>query len=318
MDFESLDNKIDKTLLLLESCENDMIRVDLNQRLRYLGEKRIKMIDSMMVEAGNQAAAGLITEETASDLLDRLEDQKLDTMEVIYPWFEEGVIASTLSVINSEFQHLTTTALTKLAVDSIGTLMGSGAKKFIAGRLKRYSLIYPDVTEFKQFDSALYDLKEAEEFGIQFKYASKWLEKCSTRVHVELFTYKEKPVMAIAYAKDKKIAGSSYFLEPVIVSSSMNKHKDYYTACMCTKHSFSHPSIKRVLTDLSKKWETKYKKMQKEMEESVGDAYANGTYDKKIELIEESVQNDQIDRSMADLYINELNKIEFSMISSNN
>ena len=314
MDLEKLDKKIERLQLIVESAVNPELKRKYQRELEECGKRKIKLCDEMIVQVMNQYNSGVITEDAVDEYMREINGYKFDILEETTTWFEEVAVSAGIHMASEEFKKLAGSVILATLTSSIGIMIAGPAKLFIAQRLKRYPLIYPDCVEFGQLEATSYDLEEVEKLGIHFKYAIKWLEKGCSRIHVDVYYYNDKPVIALAYTKDMKGSLSDDFLVEPTIKGSFSKHADYYTACMCLKHQFTHPATKRVLLDLRKQGGTKVKKMKKDMAKAVEEAYADGSYQEKMNLITECVKCGKLPEPIANTYLTELRAAEFSNI----
>lgn len=309
MNIKSINSRLDSLDYIIESCQSEELKNHYISERIEIGEKKLAACDDMLAKVWNQEASGIITESDAMDMADVIELEKDVTMSRIYPWYEETALAAGFNLALNELAAFANSILGSILSTAIGKTLTVPMRKFITARLNRYPLLHEDVIEFKQFTSDHYDLQEAKDLGFNFKYADKWFERGITRVYVVVYRYKKSPVMGVAYSKDiKNILGHNNLLEPVIKDSSFNKHQDYYVAEMCSRLNISHPAIGRTLKGLKTDWGKKVKDLSKDIHESVEDALINGTYEKKIEIIMESVENDRLDEESAERYITELKR----------
>ena len=204
MDFEKINRRIEHLQLLTESAKDPELKKMYQKQLEQYGQKKLKKCDEMLVAVLNQQAAGIITEDAAKDYQEEILGYKMDTLEETTTWFEETALAAGVHLAIDELKKLTSNVLMNAISDAIGKTISLPVKSFIAGRLKRYPLIYSECIEFKQLEPTKYDLEEMDEMGIHFKFATKWLEKASTRVHVDLYYYNDKPAIGLAYTQDLK------------------------------------------------------------------------------------------------------------------
>lgn len=314
MDIKTIDRKMSHLDVILENCDSQELRDHYMDERISLGEKKIAACDEMMKTVLNQEASGLITEDAAEAMLEQIDDAKTDALYDTYPWFEDAANAAGLKLALNEVAALSSAIVGKVAGNAIGKGLTLPLRKFIMSRLSKYTMLHPEAVDFKKLSSEKYDLIEAEKKGIKFQHAGKWLDKVSTRIHVVIYSYKGKEVMAIAYTQDQHVGvGMQALVEPVIKDSSFSKHQDYYVACMCTKLQLTHPCVKRVFDKMKKEWSAKTEEMKEAIQESVEDAIANGTYERKLQLILECAKDGKMSPSDAKAYVQEMRRSEIHM-----
>ena len=314
MNNKTIDRRMDQLTNIIDTCKSPELREQYITERAELGEKKIANCDKLLETLYSQREAGLITEETSVEYEDGILNEKYSTMLQIYPWYEEASHAAGLSIAVNELAALTSATISLIPTSVIGKVITAPVRKFIASRLDKYLLIHADATEFKTLSEEKYDISEIERFNFKFKHAEKWLDRGISRIHVVVYSYKNKPVMAIAYAKDIHAGvGMNALVEPLIIDNSFNKHQDYYVASMCVKLQVTHPAISRVLKGLKNEWNKKVKDLRKDIQESVEVAIINGTYDQKVQLITESVEQNRLDAESARIYLDEMMRSEFHL-----
>lgn len=317
MDIGNIDKQMRRIDCILENCESPELRAHYINEKASLGEKKIEACNEMITTVMNQQASGLITEDAAEDLIDRIESAKTETYYEAYPWFEDAANAAGFKLALNEVAALASATIALIPSGVIGKAITAPVRKFIMARLSKYTMIHPGIVDFKDLDSEKYDLLEAEKKGIKFQHAVKWLDKGISRVHVIIYSYKGKEVMGIAFSKDMNagIGGNSALVEPVITDGSFKKHQDYYVACMCTKQQFTHPCIKRVLKTMKKDWSDKVDSLKSDIQESVEESISNGTHGERLALILECAKDGRIDTKSAKLYTEEMRAAEIHMFN---
>ena len=315
VDNKTIDKQIERIDCILESCQSPELRAHYMQERTSLGEKKIENCNEMLNKVMNQEASGLITEDVAEDLIDKIETAKTEAYYEAYPWFEDAANAAGYKLALNEVAALASATVALIPSGVIGKALTAPIRKFIMGRLSKYTMIHTNTVDFKELDSQNYDLIEAEKKGIKFQHAAKWLDKGISRVHVVVYTYKGKEVMGIAFSKDMSagISGNSALVEPVIMDGSFKKDQDYYVACMCTQQQFTHPCIKRVLKTMKKDWSEKVDTLKSDIQESVEESIANGTHGERLALILECAKDGRIDPKSAKLYTEEMRASEIHM-----
>lgn len=315
MDNRAIDKQIHRIDCILESCESPELRNHYMEERTSLCEKKIENCNEMLTTVMNQQASGLITEDVAEDMIDQIETVKTDAYFEAYPWFEDAATAAGYKLALNEVAALASATIALIPSSAIGKAITAPVRKFIMARLSKYTMVHPNVVDFKELDSENYDLVEAEKKGIKFQHAAKWLDKGISRVHVVIYRYKGKEVMGIAYSTDMHvgIAGNSALVEPIIMDDSFKKDQDYYVACMCTKQQFTHPCIKRVLKTMKKDWSDKVDSLKSDIQESVEESIANGTHADRLALILECAKDGRIDPKSAKLYTEEMRAAEIHM-----
>lgn len=315
MDNKMIDKKISHIDCILESCQSPELRAHYMEERIDLGEQKIANCDAMLRKVMNQEASGLITEDVAEEMCQKIEDEKTNLLFETYPWFEDASMAAGLKVAMGELTALTANTMVSLIPPgAIGKLITAPLRKFILSRLSKYTMLHDNTVDFKKLTKAKYDLEEADQRGFHFKHAGKWLDKGISRVHVIIYSYKGKDVMGIAYTKDMHVgAGMNSLIEPVIKDGSFSKDQDYYVACMCTNLQLTHPSVARVLKQLRKEWSEKVDELKSDIQESVEGSIANGTHQERLGLILECAKEGKLNPSTALTYVRELKCAEMHL-----
>lgn len=318
MDIKDIDNRIEHLDCILESCENPELRAHYKMEREGLGEQKLAIVGQMKTTVLNQEAAGLITEAAADELMVQLEDAELDAIYDTYDWYEDVSIAAGVKLALNELAAFSSAMIAKITPGVIGKALTIPVKKFIFSRLSKYTMLHNDAVDFKSLKATKYDLIEAEKRGIEFKHALKWLDKGFSRIHVVLYSYKGKDVMGIAYTKDVKVGlggvGNSGLMnamvEPVIKDGNFKKHQDYYVACMCTKLQMTHPCVRRLFDQMKKEWSAKVDELKQDVQESVEESVANGTFEDRLMTIYEAAEDGHIHPKDAINYVRMLKQAE--------
>lgn len=315
MDTELIDRRINRIDVILESCQSPELREQFMEERIDLGEQKIQKCDDLMTKVMNQEANGLITEEAAEEMYREIENAKTNLMFETYPWYEDAANAEGLALALNETSALAANAFVSLIpANAIGKVITLPLRKFILSRLSKYNILYQDAINFKELKHEKYDLEEAEKRGFKFKHASSWLDKGISRVHVIIYSYKNKDVMGCAYTKDIHVGvGMQGLVEPIIKDGSFNKHTDYYVACMCTDLQMTHPAVKRVLKKLKKGWSDKVNSLKSDIQESVEESIADGTYQDRMNLILECAKDGRVTPHSALNYVREMKCAEMHL-----
>lgn len=310
MSFEDLNAGLKKIDSYIKESGGEVSKNVLDNR-KKIGTAIMNKAQNTVDDSKVMLESGLISEEYFNDIADELEPIYQKGFDIAHPYYTESVTGNGLKVAATEVAAFTSkiyTGLnlsTYLPVDLAFEALTTPAKKFIMARLNKYTVLYPEAISFKQFESDKYTLEEAiDKFKLKPKFADKW-NALGARVNVKVYTYKKKPVMCIMYTGAYNSLNSKVNLETFIMDSSFKKHEDYYTACITTQLRLSHPASYRVLKQMSDKWKSVEKKEAKAIKEEVEELELSGRgkeIDHKLELIEEAVKDNFMDRETADFY----------------
>lgn len=315
MDNEMIDKQINRIDCILESCQSLELYEHYMEERIDLGEQKIENCNILMRKIINQEANGLITEDAAEEMYRQIEDEKTNLLFETYPWFEDAAGAAGLGCAMNEVTALAANNMISLIPPAaIGKVITLPLRKFLLARLSKYTMLHSDAVDFKKLKKEKYDIEEALQHGFDFKHASNWLDRGISRVHVIIYSYKNKEVMGIAYTKDMHIsAGMNSLIEPIIKDGSFKKDQDYYVACMCVNLQLTHPCISRVIKQLKKEWSAKVDELKSDIQESVEESIANGTHQERLNLILECAKDGRVNPHDALNYVREMKSAELHL-----
>lgn len=302
-DFDSNARRIDALRSQLKENDSPAIR----SRLAELSMEQANRCSEVITEAAELRDNGNITDTGYLEICDKFTELRETTLRDGVDWYTESVSAKIYKTALNEI-----TALSVLGTKMIaGYMLTKTGKKYIRERLSKYTILNPDAIDARRFNVDTYTIEEAgEKFKIHFKYGTEW-ENGGLQTYCKVYQYLGKPVMAVAYNREKmdhKI-NKKMNVETVILDPKMRKHDDYYSAYMCAELQIMHPSIKRVLEKLKSQWKEASKHLDKEITESVDDAIENGVMDVMYEHVADAYKNKFLDQDTAKTYLLHLREI---------
>ena len=306
MNTEIIDEGIARLDKIINKCSSPVLKKKyINERIRY-GERKIAAIDELMLEAANNCASDLITESEANSIMEELEAEKFATQVKTIPYFEDASVASALATATKEVMEFTlkgSQMLVLIGRIGLGKPMSLPAAKWVKHRLAKYTLLHPQAIDAKDLKKKRFDLLEVDRYNFAFPMAKKWLEKGKSRIHVDVYFYRETPVFGIAYTKDVRVFNElTSLVETEFKDAGFKKDIDYYNAWMAAELQLGHPSIKRCLKDLSAEWKKKKEQLEKTVKESACEADIVGDLDERIHAVYESEEEERIQKDCAILY----------------
>lgn len=294
---ENLTDEIDT---LRDSLRNEIVNE--SQRLDELYESGI--LDDEQYEVANEGT---------------LESFRLNE-KAIHPYFMEATEAKMSSIVITEVKAFATVTGAKALAYGINQAIGLVLKKFIISRLSRYTILNPKAVPFNTFSAKPFDIEEIEG-KMNFKSAKKWNEDSGTAVKVTLYVDEDdKPQCAIASAQKKGpgLIGTEKGprkVENIILNNSLNKHKDYYAACMSVAHGVFSAPVQRIMQYLSKAWLKEKENLIRGIKES---AMEDGKFtEDKIALAEEAYNLNEINKYEFETYTQFLESVENQIYTFN-
>lgn len=303
-----------------EKTEFTFERMDIDDELSMLKESLEKETMKEFNRLEEMHESGFLDDEqyeVASNGI--LESYKL-VKKSIQPYFMEATEARVSSIVMTEVKAFATVTGAKALAYGINQAIGAVLKKFIISRLSRYTVLNPRVEPFSRFSAKPYDVEEVEG-KLNFKSAKKWNEDTGTAVKVTLYVDKnDKPQCAIAVAQ-KKGAGfvgadkGPRKVETLVLNPQLNKHKDYYAACMSVQKGVFSAAVQRTMQYLSKAWLKEKERLIKGIKESAMED-AKFTED-KIALAQEAYNCDEITKYEFETYADFLESVENEIYTFN-
>ena len=299
--FSSYDTQIAKLTPYLESADSDRVR----DKIKELSLKKAKKCDDLIEEAAELYNQDKISLSTYIESVDEIAAIKEDTLKNGVEWYTEAVSAKVYDTAMKEIMALSVLGTKMVA----GYMLTKTGKKYVRERLSKYTLLNEDALDCRQFESDVFTIEEASsKFHIKFNYADNW-ERGGKQTYVRVYFYNKKPVMAIAYLREKgdNLINSKMNIETVLIDSRLKKHEDYYTAYMSAELQVNHPSIKRVMTKLKQQWKSASKKIDNEIQDNIEEAVNNGTIDKKYQYVSEACAEGYLTQEQLNQYTKRLN-----------
>ena len=238
----------------------------------------------------------------------------------ICPYFMEATEAKLSSIVMTEVKAFATVSGAKALAYGINQAIGVGLKKFIISRLSRYTVLHTKMEPFSRFSSKPYDIEEVDG-KLNFKSAKKWNEDTGTSVKVSLYVDEDdKPQCAIAVAQKR---GPGFIgaekgprkVETLILNPKLNKHKDYYAACMSVQKGVFSAPVQRTMKYLSKAWLKEKENLIKGIKESAMED-AKFTED-KVALAQEAFECKEITKHEFETYTKFLESVEDQIYTFN-
>ncbi len=298
--FSSYDKQIAELTPYLESSESDKVK----DKIKELSLKKAKKCDALIEEAAGLYNQNKISLSTYMETVDEMASIKETTLSNGVEWYNEAVSAKVYDTALKELMALSVLGTKMVA----GYMLTKAGKKYVRERLSKYTLLNEDAIDCRQFESDVYTLEEAvSKFHIKFNYAENW-ERSGKQTYVRVYFYNKKPIMAIAYMREKKdnVVNSKMNIETVLLDSRLKKHEDYYTAYMSAELQVNHPSIKRIMAKLKQQWKQASKNLDKEIQDNIDEAVENDTIDKKYVYISEACKEGYLTQEQVNSYTKRL------------
>ena len=290
----------DKRISTLKSIDGYDTNPEYRARVEDLSKEKANLCMKAILEAGELYDAGSIDEKYYYESTDKLIGLYEETLRDGVSWYQESVSAKLYATAINELASLGLMGAKMIN----GLMLTKTGKAYVRERLSKYTISNEDAIDARRFKSATYTIEEAEKkYHIHFKYASKW-ESSGLQTYCKVYFYEDKPVMVIAYNREKldHVVNSKMNIETILIDSNLRKHEDYYTAYMCADLQMMHPSIKRTLDTLKTQWKHASNYIDKEIDKDISESVDDSLLDTKIKYIEEACDFHYIGKHDAEVY----------------
>lgn len=297
----------DKRIAGLKAVNGYDTNKALQKKVEELSIEKANLCMQAITEAGECFDSGAIDAKYYDETTEKFLGLYDESLRSGVSWYQESVMASLLNTAVSELAQLSLMG-TKMVS---GLMLTKTGKKYVRERLSKYTMLNEDAIDARRFKAVTFTLEEAgDKYNIHFNYADKW-ENHGLQTYCKVYFYDDKPVMTIAYNRDKMdhLINSKMNVETKMLQSSLRKHEDYYTAYMCAELQLMHPAIKRTLDTLKSQWKTATKMIDKRVKDEINESVIDDEIDHKIKYVTEACESKFLGKDACDRYIKYLESL---------